>query len=227
MRMMCHRQGRGVWQGVLLSGLICLLASCAPSHQDLRKSEGYYREGLANLTTDRQRAFVSFQKAVQLNPDNKDAHYGLGHIYAQQGKYREAEAEFRQVLRLDEEHSATHTYLGQILASQGRLDEAIAEYRLALANPLYETPDLARFHLGRALVKTGDMKAAVGAFEDAALVNPPNISPALLNLELGRAYLGLGFDQRAKETLQKVAAMDNGGEYGVAATELLKNMKEY
>lgn len=216
-----------MWQTSLLALTVCLASACAPSQQDLRKSEGYYREGLANLSTDRQRAFVSFQKSVQLNPDNCDAHYGLGHIYAQQGKYREAEDEFRYVLRLDDDHSSSHTYLGQILAQQDRWDEAIVEYHKALANPLYETPDLARYHLGRALAKTGDMKAAVGAFEDAALVKPPNIPPAMLNLELGRAYLGLGFEQRAKETLKKVAAMDKGGEYGVAAEELLRNLKQY
>ncbi len=205
----------------------CLSAACAASDQDIRKSSGYYQEGLANLTTDRQRAFVSFQKAVQLNPDNRDARYGLGHLYALQGKYPEAEEEFRRVLALDSEHSASHTYLGQIMAQQGRWEEAIAEYQKALSNPLYETPDLARFHLGRALVKKGDMKAAVGAFEDAALVNPPNIPPALLNLELGRAYLGLGFEQRAKDALNKVAGMDQGGEYGVAAEELLRSLKPY
>jgi Tfp pilus assembly protein PilF len=213
-----------VW---LALALTCVTTACAASEEQVRKSDGYYQEGLANLPTDRQRAFVSFQKAVQLNPNNRDAHYGLGHIYAQQGKYQEAEEEFRRVLRIDPEHSESHTYIGQIMTKQGRWDEAIAEYKQALSNPLYATPDLARFHLGRALAHQGDMKAAVAAYEDASQVNPPNISPAMLNLELGRAYLGLGFEQRAKETLTKVAGMDKGGEYGVAAEQLLRSMKQY
>lgn len=216
---------RGLRAGLAL--LVAALSACAVSEEELRKSGGYYQEGLANLSTDRQRAFVSFQKAVQLNPKNRDARYALGHIYAQQGKYRDAEEEFRQVLRLDPEHSESRTYLGQILSQQGRWDEAIVEYKQALMNPLYATPDLARFHLGRALVHKGDLKGAVAAFEDAAQVNPPNISPALLNLEMGRAYMTLGLEQRAKETLTKVVGVDKGGEYGVAAEELLRNMKQY
>lgn len=222
-----NRGVAGALRGVTVCAAATLLLACGVSEEQIRKSSGYYQEGLANLPTDRQRAFVSFQKAVQLNPENRDARYGLGHIYAQQGKYEEAEAEFRRVLKQDPEHSESHTYLGQVMAMQGRWSEAIQEYKLALANPLYATPDLARFHMGRALVQTGDIKAAVGAFEDAASVKPPNVPPALLNLELGRAYLGLGFEQRAKETLTKVAGMDKGGEYGVAAEQLLKNLKQY
>ncbi len=218
------RRQRGLGKAAICV-LGCLLSACAVSEEQIRKSSGYYQEGLASLTTDRQRAFVSFQKSVQLNPKNRDAHYGLGHIYAQQGKYEEAEREFRTVLDLDPEHSESHTYLGQVLAQRKRWPEAIEAFKAALANPLYATPDLARFHLGRALVQTGDLKGALGAYEDAASVKPPNVPPALLNLELGRTYLGLGFEQRGKEALNKVVGMDTGGEYGVAAEQLLKTIK--
>lgn len=203
------------------------VAACGASDEQLRKSSGYYQEGLANLSTDRQRAFVSFQKAVQANPGNRDAHYGLGHIYAQQGKYEEAEAEFRKVLSIDADHAESHTYLGQVLSRRQKWPEAIVEYKAALANPLYPTPDLARFHLGRALVQTGDLKGALSAYEDAATVKPPNVPPALLNLELGRTYLALGLDPKAKETLTKVVGMDPGGEYGMAAEQLLKQVKQH
>ena len=75
---------------------------------------------MATLNADRQKAFVSFQKAVQLNPNNKDAHYGLGHIYALQGKLPLAEQEFRAAIKIDEAFSEAHPYLGQVLASQNR-----------------------------------------------------------------------------------------------------------
>ncbi|MEX5216112.1 MAG: tetratricopeptide repeat protein [Nitrospiraceae bacterium] len=205
--------------------VVSLLTACAASEEQVKKSAGYYQEGLANLTTDRQRAFVSFQKAIQLNPQNKDAHYGLGHIYAQQGRFADAEAEFRQVLLIDPEHSETLTYLGQVQASQGRWDEAIQSYKKALANPLYATPDLARFHLGRALVHQGDMKAAAAAFEDALQVNPPSIPPARVNLELAQAYYKMGHEQKAKDALVRVSSLDKGGEYGQAAEQLLQRMK--
>lgn len=213
----------------VILGLVAawLLAGCAASEEQIKKSAGYYQEGLANLTTDRQRAFVSFHKAIQLDPKNKDAHYALGHIYVQQGRFSDAEEEFRQVLLIDPDHSETLTYLGQVQASQGRWDEAINNYKRALANPLYTTPDLARFHLGRALVHQGDMKAAAAAFEDALLVNPPSIPPARVNLELAQAYYKMGHEQKAKDALTRVSSLDKDGEYGQAAEQLLQRMKQY
>ena len=92
------------------------------------KSKGYYQEGVASLEHDQQKAFVSFQKAVKLNPSNKEARYGLGHILAQQGKLLQAEEEFRSATRLDENYSEAYTYLGQVLEKQGRWPEAVAAF---------------------------------------------------------------------------------------------------
>ncbi|WP_455245135.1 tetratricopeptide repeat protein [Petrachloros mirabilis] len=204
---------------------IGLLSACATTEEAKQQSKGYYQEGVANLQTDRQRAFVSFQKAIQLNPDNKEAHYGLGHILVVQGKLKQAEAEFREAIRIDEDYSEAHTYLGQVLASQDRVPEAIAEYRRALSNPLYPTPDLARYHLGKALVQQGDNQGAMEALEDALAVNPPSVPPALLQLELGRVYFKMGFERRAREALTKVTTLDETGNYAEEAREILARMK--
>jgi len=207
---------------VLLAGSV---AGCATSEESRQKSKGYYQEGLASLDTDRQKAYVSFQRAVQLNPDNKEARYGLGHILASQGKMAQAEQEFREAIKIDEHYSEAHAYLGQVLISQDRWKEAIASFRTALSNPLYSTPDLARFHLGRALAHEGDLQGAMEAFEDALVVNPPNVPPVMSNLELGRVYYKLGFERRARETLTKVTIMDKNGEFGSAAKDILAKLK--
>ena len=211
-----------ILRGMLTIGL---LSGCAISEESKKKSKGYYQEGVASLESDRQKAFVSFQKAVQLNPENKEARYGLGHILVYQGKFAQAEAEFREAIRIDDDYSEAHTYLGQVLANEDRWAEAIAEYRKALSNPLYITPDLARFHLGKALVHEGDLQSAMEAFEDAAAVNPPNVPPALLQLELGRVYYKMGFERRAKEALTKVTTLDKTGDYATAAQDILARLK--
>lgn len=200
------------------------LEGCA-NEELVKKSQGYYQEGVASLSTDRQRAFVSFQKSVQLDPDNKQARYALGHVYAMQGKLSKAEEELRAAIRIDEDFSEAHTYLGQIFSSQNRWDEAIKSYRQALSNPLYATPDLARFHLGRALAQQGNFQASLEALEDAVGVSPPSVPPAMSYLELGRVYLKLGLTARAREALAKAAAFDEGGEYSAAARELLARLK--
>jgi type IV pilus assembly protein PilF len=201
------------------------LPGCATSEGSVQKSKGYYQEGVASLEHDQQKAFVSFQKAVKLDPNNKEARYGLGHILAMQGKLLQAEEELMAATKLDENYSEAYTYLGQILEKQGRWTESIAAFRQALANPLYPTPDLARFHLGRLLAHESDYQGAMEAFEDALVVNPPNVPPALLQLELGRAYYKLGFERRSRETLTKVMTLDKGGEHAAAAKELLIRLK--
>ncbi len=211
---------------VLVSALLIgWLSGCATSEGSAQKSKGYYQEGIASLEYDQQKAFVSFQKAVKLDPNNKEARYGLGHILALQGKLVHAEEEFTVATKLDENYSEAYTYLGQVLEKQERWTEAIAAFRQALTNPLYATPDLARFHLGRVLAHEGNFQGAMEAFEDALVVNPPNVPPALLHLELGRVYYKLGFERRSKEMLTKVTTLDKGGEYAAAAKELLTRLK--
>jgi len=210
---------------LVLTLLIGWLPGCATSGESVQKSKGYYQEGVASLDRDQQKAFVSFQKAVKLDPSNKEARYGLGHILALQGKLPQAEEELRAATELDENYSEAYTYLGQVLEKQGRWPEAIAAFRQALTNPLYATPDLARFHLGLSLTHEGDYQGAMEALEDALVVNPPNVPPALVNLELGRVYYKLGFERRSRETLTKVTTLDKGGEYAAAANELLTRLK--
>jgi len=206
--------------------VLVAIAGCATSDEAIQKSQGHYQEGVASLTNDRQKAFVSFQKSVQLNPNNKDAHYALGHIYFQQGKVPQAEGEFRAAIKIDESFSEAYTYLGQVLVTQNRWDEAIKAYRQALANPLYPTPDLARLYLGRALAHQGDWQASMEALEDAVTVNPPSVNPAITHLELGRVYYKMGYNARAREVLTKVTTMDKGGEFGTEAKELLSRLKQ-
>jgi tetratricopeptide (TPR) repeat protein len=210
---------------LVLTLLIGWLPGCATSGESVQKSKGYYQEGVASLDRDQQKAFVSFQKAVKLDPSNKEARYGLGHILALQGKLPQAEEELRAATELDENYSEAYTYLGQVLEKQGRWPEAIAAFRQALTNPLYATPDLARFHLGLSLTHEGDYQGAMEALEDALVVNPPNVPTALVNLELGRVYYKLGFERRSRETLTKVTTLDKGGEYAAAANELLTRLK--
>jgi type IV pilus assembly protein PilF len=205
--------------------LIGWLPGCATSEGSAQKSKGYYQEGIASLEYDQQKAFVSFQKAMKLDPNNKEARYGLGHILALQGKLVQAEEEFTAATKLDENYSEAYTYLGQVLEKQERWTEAIAAFRQALTNPLYATPDLARFHLGRVLAHESNFQGAMEAFEDALVVNPPNVPPAQLHLELGRVYYKLGFERRSRETLTKVTTLDKGGEYAAAAKELLTRLK--
>lgn len=214
--------GRG--SAVRLAGWLLLLVvtGCATtSEESIKAAQAYFNQGIASLEQDQQAAFVSFQKAVLADPKLKEARYYLGHLYVLKEKYREAEEQFRKVLALDPDYSEGHTYLGQVLEAQGKWSEGIASYRRALANPTYGTPDLAWYRLGRALAHEGDFKGALRALEDADTVRPPNVPPAMLQLELGRVYQQLGYTSKAREALTKAATLDKAGPDGTEARRLL------
>jgi Tfp pilus assembly protein PilF len=226
-----RRCGLAVNYGLLLQVLLGIALACflfmsgCASEEKVKKANGYYQEGLADLDSDRQKAFVAFQKAIQHNPRHRDAHYSIGHLYVLQGKYKQAEAEFREVIRIDPDYSEAHNYLGDVLVQEDRWTEAIESYRRALTNPLYPTPDVAWYNMGLAYAHEGDMEKAIQAFEDARVVSPPSLPPAKLNLELGKAYYKLGYNQQAREALSRVTDLDKGGQNALAADKLLERLK--
>lgn len=207
----------------------CLIAmavfSGCQTEESMKKASGYYQEGLANLESDRRQAFVSFQRAIQLNPRHKEAHYYLGHLYTIQGKYPQAEEELREVLKIDPDYPEAHNYLGQVLEAQGRWPEAVEQYRQALRNPLYATPDITLYRLGRALAHEGDLEGAMQTLEDALRVNPPSQPLGQVYLELGRVYGKLGYSTKAREALVEVTKLEKGGANAAAADELLGRLK--
>lgn|SRR5574341_1406864 len=223
---MTHTMVRGIsWSAMACCLLgLALIAGCQ-TEETLKKANGYYQEGLANMESDQRQAFVSFQKAIQLNARHKDAHYSLAHLYTKQGKFQQAEEELREVLKIDPDYSEAHNYLGQVLEAQGRWPEAVEEYRQALRNPLYATPDIALYRLGRALAHEGDLEGAMQNLEDALRVNPPSQPLGPVYLELGRVYVKLGYSLKAREALTEVTKLEKGGANATVADELLGRLK--
>jgi type IV pilus assembly protein PilF len=207
---------------------VCVLAGCA-SQQELRKplreSEGYYKEGVSFLATDQQRAFVAFQKAIQLNPDNFDAHYALGSIYFQRKEFSTAEREFRSTVELNPNSGEALNYLGRVLFAQSRKSEAIEVLRKATALPLYATPDIAYTDLGSILEIEGDLPGAIQAYQNALKTDPPNFPRPIIYLSVGRVYLKLGDTANAQTALTQAKALDPDGTVGVEAARLIQRLK--
>jgi Tfp pilus assembly protein PilF len=205
-----------------------MLWSCV-NQDDLRKhlreSEGYYKEGVSFLPSDQQRAFVSFQKSVQANPENFDAHYALGSIYFQRKEYRDAEREFRTAAELNPHSGEALNYLGRTLMVQSRPQEAIEVIRKATTLPLYSTPDLAYTDLGWLLEGQGDLAGAIQAYQAALKTDPPNIPRSFVYLWLGRLYMKQGDAVNARVAFSQAKSLDPDGTVGTEAVRLMKRLK--
>jgi Flp pilus assembly protein TadD len=69
-------------------------------------------------------AIRAFQKALELEPDNVNAHVGLGWAYGEKETYGEAIAELEQAVNLTNRHELIVASLGKVLGDSGRKREA-------------------------------------------------------------------------------------------------------
>jgi type IV pilus assembly protein PilF len=222
------RLGGGAWTRAL-AGLaaVALLVGCVS--EDIakreREADGYYKQGLSHLASNQQQAFVAFQKSIQVNPDNYDAHYALGSIYFQRKEFADAEREFRRCSELMPDNGEALNFYGRTLIELKRLPEAVAALRKATALPLYATPDVAYTNLGSALHLLGDHAGALRAYQEAIKIDPPTVPRALLYLEVGRLYVAQGENAKAREALAQVKSLDPQGTAGAEATKLMQKLR--
>jgi len=81
---------------------------------------------------------ASAARALELDPNNPEAHVGMTAVLFREQDYAGMEREFRSALSLNPSYALAHNQLAQILNFIGRADEALAEFRLAEASdPLW------------------------------------------------------------------------------------------
>lgn len=217
------------WRRALVGlAVITLLGGCV-SAEDIakreRESEGYYKQGLSSMDSNQQQAIVSFQRALQSNPDNVDARYALGSIHFLRKEFAEAEREFQRCIELMPENGQALNFYGRTLIELKRWPEAVAVLRKTTTLPLYATPDMAYTNLGSALQALGDHDGALRAYQEAIKIDPPTVPRALLYLEVGRIYVMRGENASAREALAQVTALDPQGTAGAEARKLMQKMR--
>jgi tetratricopeptide (TPR) repeat protein len=74
---------------------------------------------------DQQKAIETYQKALQLAPNDPVLHNNLGGVYADMSKVAEAQAEFQKAADLNPAGASGYYYnLGVVMVNQGKMDEA-------------------------------------------------------------------------------------------------------
>jgi type IV pilus assembly protein PilF len=188
---------------ILLFFLVSLLCSCASvSEQNIKNAEYHYQLGTSYLNNNNiQPAFVQFQKALELDPNNKDIHEMLGVIYLTKLEdYPKAIHHFKEALDIDENFSEAANNLGNAYVNMGKPEKAIQSYKRALSNPQYQNAALAFNNLGMVYYKLSRFDEAIDAFKDALRRYSDFHAP----------YYGLALSYNAK------------GQYGDAATAMTR-----
>jgi protein O-GlcNAc transferase len=148
--------------------------------QEIIKAAELYREkGALWFANDTSKALVSYQRALELAPDNMDAWNSLGHLYQRTGALNKAEEAYLHVLNLADGSEAfqaiAYGNLGVVYQTRGELDKAVMYYEKALAidEALGHQEDMAIDYgnLGVVYQIRGELDKAVMYYEKALAIN--------------------------------------------------------
>ena len=148
--------------------ILIFLSSCATTRENIQKATAYYKIGLSYFYENKiQSAFVEFQKALELNPEDKDALNALGLVYLKFEDFQKARELFIEAVTIDPDFSDAYNNLGVTYTNMGKWSEAVDSFKKALKNPLYKTPENAYYNLGNAYYRLGLIDDAINAYNDA------------------------------------------------------------
>jgi tetratricopeptide (TPR) repeat protein len=156
------------------------------------------------LLNDNSEAIRWLERAVAMEPVNKEAWYYLGRGYYTASRIPDARAAFEQVLRLEPRDARAENNLGLIFESGGKTEDALAAYRNAIAWQKNNTPSSEQpyLNLGSLLVTLDRAEEAISPLRKAVELANTN---SQCHLRLGTAYLHLNrLDEAQKELLEAV-----------------------
>ncbi|MHC4575306.1 MAG: tetratricopeptide repeat protein [Planctomycetota bacterium] len=179
-------------------GFLCSIAGPFYSERHIDyEAELHYV--LGGSLADRGRAaeaLGSYEEAIKLRPDYRDAHRNLGLLLVEQARAKEAGARYEKALAVVGEDAGLREGLGLALFEQGRINDAVEQYRKALE----VDPQRASVHdnLGRALFALNRVAEAEEHFCEAIRLNP--------NDAMSRNNLGslLGFQGKLDEAIEQL-----------------------
>ncbi|WP_426688664.1 type IV pilus biogenesis/stability protein PilW [Rhodanobacter ginsengiterrae] len=125
-------------------------------------------------TGDLETALDKVNKALQFDPRYAPAHTVAAVIYERINKLPEAEEHYRKAESLEPTKGAPNNNLGVFLCHTGKIAEADQYFRKAVADPFYQTPDVAFTNAGVCQLRANDVAGAEASFRDAIARNPTN-----------------------------------------------------
>ena len=114
-------------------------------------------------------AELSFQKAIEINPNYAEAHQVYGTLLLRQGRIGDAIVELKKAQRLDPLSAAINTWMAEAFAQLGEHDVAIRIHQ----ETTRFAPDylFAHYFLVHAYVSTGRLEEATKAAEEARILS--------------------------------------------------------
>ena len=146
---------------------------------------------------DFEGAIAPLRKFLAEKPDVAYAHFQLGYVFTALKRFDEARGEYEKAIARDPKMAEAQLNLGILLLEK---NPAAAIAPLQKAEELLPSQSRARFLLGLAQERSGDLTAAVDSFEGASRLDPKD--PEIL-VHLGAIYLRNGQPAKAEEQFRR------------------------
>ncbi len=213
---------------------LCLFFAVSAKSQLLAAGEDfktYYSKGIyyVNLYSKNpapqllSNAKEAFEKALELEPKNKDVYIYLAITAEFAGRVSEAEKHYKQAIELDKNNFVAYNNLGNVFIKQKRNDEALAAYDTAIKiKPDNYSPVLGKANAYDNMGRTED---ALIEYKKAAELSPDN---CIVYTEMGLCYANSKNYKSALEAYDKALSLQPN--YAKAVYErisVLNELKEY
>jgi tetratricopeptide (TPR) repeat protein len=207
------------WTGVFAFG--SLIAACGGASNGVREdSERSIAEMrlAAGMRQERNipSALQHYQRALELDEGNAEAHLQLGHLYLTEpdyGDFKKAEHHLKEALRLQREDDTVRrgiapevqTMLGALYINQNRYQDAVKVLEDAIADIHNSQPHFAWGNLGWAHYEHEHYKEA-----EKALLRAVQLQPRFCvgHYRLGQTYVALKNYERAEQALSHAIESD-------------------
>jgi type IV pilus assembly protein PilF len=173
---------------LLVAALLTLVAGCVTTGTPLEKlphdskvdqaadgarvhtelAQNYLANG------DLKGALEKLNKALSFDPNYVPAHTVMGVVYERINDLPNAELHYRRAEELDPKSGAANNNLGAFLCREDKVAEAETYFQKAVADPFYQTPDVALTNAGICELKGGNLPTAEADFRNAIVRNPQN-----------------------------------------------------
>src|SRR5215475_1948014 len=159
----------------VLSSLAFLLWVPLGCQDDATKIKEHLARGEEHEKAGRiPEAQIEYRSALQIDPNNGDAHYMLAHAYLRGRKVREGFWELRETVRLDATNYPAKLEFAQLAILAGELDEALKQTDLAVAGEPAKAPGY--LMRGQALDALKRPDEALEAYRKALEVEPQDLA---------------------------------------------------
>lgn len=166
-------------------------------------------------------AIQTYQRAVELNPVDVEAHHTLGVLFTQVEEIEQAQLHFDKVVSLNPSHFNALYELGHIYTDKQDYMRALYYFKEATKQTQHHPYLLS--NMAYVLFKLGDMEGAVAAYNDALEYGTDNVWRSAVAQTLGALYYQtFDDDEAAKEAFSLALTLDpNNTEAAMMLAELL------